>query len=41
MNAWLKCHLTLILPVAYVCYAVDCHLPKAQRKAILDAAMEG
>lgn len=44
MNAWLKCHLVLILPVCYVCYAVDCKLPKAtkaQRKAILDAALEG
>lgn len=44
MDAWLKCHLALILPAAYVCYAVDCHLPratKAQCKAILDAALEG
>ena len=44
MNAWLKCHLALILPVAYVCYSVDCELPRAsriQRKAILDAALEG
>ena len=44
MNTWLKCHLVLILPVCYVCYAVDCKLPnatKAQRKAILDAALEG
>ncbi|SBV97504.1 Ketopantoate reductase PanE/ApbA [uncultured Eubacteriales bacterium] len=44
MDAWLKCHLALILPVSYVCYAVDCRLSKAsraQRKAILDAALEG
>lgn len=44
MDAWLKCHLVLILPVAYVCYAVDCDLTKAtksQRETILDAALEG
>ena len=44
MDAWLKSHLAFILPIAYVCYAVDCQLPKTtkqQRKAILDAALEG
>lgn len=44
MDAWLKCHLVLILPVCYVCYAVGGKLPRAtraQRRAILDAAYEG
>ncbi|BDF70047.1 2-dehydropantoate 2-reductase [Oscillospiraceae bacterium] len=44
MDAWLKCHLALILPVCYVCYAVGGRLPEAfpaQRRAILDAALEG
>lgn len=43
MDGWYKTHLTLILPVAYVCYAVDCNLRKAtkmQRSLILDAAGE-
>lgn len=43
MDTWLKCHLTLILPACYICYTVDCHLPratKAQRVALLDAALE-
>lgn len=43
MDAWLKYHLAFILPVAYVCYAVDCHLQKTtkqQRKAIMDAALQ-
>lgn len=44
MDAWLKCHMAEILPVGYVCYAVDCRLPrasKAQRKAMVDATAEG
>lgn len=43
MDAWLKCHLALILPICYVCYATDCRLTRAtktQRQAILDAALE-
>ncbi|MBP1736783.1 MAG: ketopantoate reductase family protein [Oscillospiraceae bacterium] len=41
MDAWYKTHLTLILPVAYLCYAVGCDLRRtssAQRKQVLDAA---
>ncbi|MCD7834451.1 MAG: hypothetical protein LUH00_10790 [Lachnospiraceae bacterium] len=44
MDAWLKCHATCVLPMCYVCYVTDCHLPKTthrQRKAILDADLEG
>lgn len=44
MDAWLKSHLAFILPICYVCYNVDGHLSKAnrkQRKLILDAAYEG
>ncbi|MCM1092065.1 MAG: hypothetical protein NC092_08740 [Butyrivibrio sp.] len=44
MDAWLKCHMAEILPVAYVSYAVDCRLPKAskvQRRAMVDATAEG
>ncbi|MCM1135958.1 MAG: methyltransferase domain-containing protein [Clostridium sp.] len=44
MDAWLKCHIAMILPIVYVSYAVDCHLPrasKAQRKATVDATAEG
>ena len=43
MDAWLKCHLALILPICYACYTVDGHMDRftpAQRKAILDAALE-
>lgn len=43
MDAWYHCHLTLILPAAYLCYATDCNLRKSssrQRKLILDAARE-
>lgn len=29
MDAWYRCHLTLILPAAYLCYATDCNLRKA------------
>ena len=41
MDEWLKCHLALILPVCYVCYACNGDLTKAtaeQRKLMLDAA---
>lgn len=44
MDAWLKCHLAFILPVAYVCYATDFHLPRAttrQMNLAMDAALEG
>lgn len=43
MDEWLKCHLALILPVCYVCYACggDLHrATKQQRKEIIDAAYE-
>lgn len=43
MDEWLKCHLAFILPVVYVCYAVDCDLTRTtpeQRKALIDAAWE-
>lgn len=43
MDAWYHCHLTLILPAAYLCYATGCNLRKAsrrQRKLLLDAANE-
>lgn len=44
MDAWLKCHLSLILPVCYVCYATNGCLSKAtkvQCSAVLKAAHEG
>lgn len=43
MEAWYRCHLTLILPACYLCYATGCDLRKAtprQRKLLLDAAGE-
>ncbi len=43
MDEWLKCHIALILPVCYVCYACNGDLHRAtkqQRGAILDAAYE-
>lgn len=43
MDEWLKCHIAFILPIVYVCYAVNGDLTRAtaeQRKAILDAAWE-
>jgi 2-dehydropantoate 2-reductase len=44
MDGWYKCHLALILPIAYLCYRTGCDLRKAtraQRKLLLDAANEG
>nr|HML49403.1 hypothetical protein [Clostridia bacterium] len=44
MDAWYKCHIVWILPVAYVCYEADCDLtkaPRAQLRQALDAAREG
>ena len=34
MEGWLICHLAFILPIAYVCYAVDCNLHYATREQI-------
>ena len=44
MDAWLKCHMAEILPMAYVAYATGCDLTNAsaaQRKAMIDAGLEG
>lgn len=44
MDAWLKCHLAFILPICYLCYGVNGHLPQAthkQRKDVLNACYEG
>jgi 2-dehydropantoate 2-reductase len=44
MDGWYKCHLALILPIAYLCYLTGCDLGRAthtQRKRLLDAANEG
>jgi 2-dehydropantoate 2-reductase len=44
MDGWYKCHLALILPIAYLCYLTGCDLGQAtrtQRKLLLDAANEG
>jgi 2-dehydropantoate 2-reductase len=44
MDGWYKCHLALILPIAYLCYLTGCDLGqanRAQRKLLLDAANEG
>jgi 2-dehydropantoate 2-reductase len=44
MDGWYKCHLALILPIAYLCYLTGCDLRKAtrsQRKLLLDAANDG
>lgn len=43
MDAWYRCHLTLVLPAAYLCYTTGCNLRKTtrrQRKLLLDAARE-
>ena len=43
MDGWLKCHLALILPACYLCYACSGDLSKAtkeQRGLVLDAAWE-
>lgn len=43
MEGWYRTHLTLILPVCYLCYAADCDLRRVtrhQRKLLLDAANE-
>ena len=43
MDAWLKCHIALILPACYLCYACGGDLARAtkeQRGAVLDAAGE-
>jgi 2-dehydropantoate 2-reductase len=44
MDGWYKCHLALILPIAYLCYLTGCDLrtaTRAQRKLLLDTAGEG
>ena len=33
MDAWLKCHLAFVLPLAFVSYACDCDLRQAGRQA--------
>ncbi|EFW36513.1 ketopantoate reductase family protein [Treponema phagedenis] len=43
MDAWYKSHLTLILPIAYLCYHVHCNLRNVNRlqiKQVLDVAGE-
>lgn len=43
MDAWYRCHLTLVLPAAYLCYTTGCNLRKAtsrQRRLLMDAANE-
>ncbi|MGN0977283.1 MAG: ketopantoate reductase family protein [Faecousia sp.] len=43
MDAWYRCHLTLVLPASYLCYTTGCDLRKAtsvQRRTLLDAAGE-
>ncbi len=44
MDAWCKCHLAFILPVAYACYATHGDLTKAGKgllNQVIDAADEG
>lgn len=44
MDAWLKCHMAFILPVAYLCYATGFRLPRATSRQLdlaMDAALEG
>lgn len=44
MEGWYRSHLAFILPVAYLCYALDCDLTRAKRVQLnlcLDAAREG
>lgn len=43
MDAWYRCHLTLVLPAAYLCYTTDCNLRRTsrrQRQLLMDAAGE-
>ena len=44
MDAWLKCHMAFILPLAYLCYATNFHLRRTtirQRNTAIEAAGEG
>lgn len=44
MDAWLKCHAALVLPMCYLCYVNDGNLSQAnhtERKAAMDAQGEG
>ena len=37
MDAWLKCHLAFVLPMAFVSYACDCNLRRAEHQAFTQA----
>ena len=37
MDAWLKCHLAFVLPLAFISYACDCDLRRAGRQAFAHA----
>ena len=44
MDGWYKSHLAFILPICFVCYALDCDLTKIRGKQLdlmMDAAGEG
>ena len=41
MDACLKCHLAFILPAAYVCYSVNCQLPRATKQQLWDIVDAG
>lgn len=44
MDAWYKCHLAFILPIAYLCYQTGCDLRRStalQRRRLMDAVAEG
>nr|WP_308627505.1 2-dehydropantoate 2-reductase N-terminal domain-containing protein [uncultured Eisenbergiella sp.] len=43
MDSWYKCHAAFILPIAFVCYSVDCELKRAsagQLKQLMEAVGE-
>ena len=43
MEGWLICHMAFILPICYICYALDCDLKKVSKKQIsmvFDATIE-
>lgn len=44
IDAWLKCHLAIVLPIAFHCYQTGCDLRRStrkQRKMVLEACNEG
>lgn len=44
MDAWYKCHLAFILPIAYLCYQTGCDLRRStalQRRRLMDTVAEG